>query len=69
MVYGRIYGVRRLPQKIDELLERFEITELAKHRLQHLSSGQHTRVILCKGFLNGPELLLMDECTVSLNRT
>jgi len=67
IVYGLIYGVRRLPQKIDELLEHFEIRELAKHRLQHLSSGQHTRVTLCKGFLNDPELLLLDECTVALD--
>ncbi len=67
MVYGRIYGVKRLPRKIDELLERFEITDLAKRRLQHLSSGQHTRVTLCKGFLNDPELLLLDECTLGLD--
>ncbi len=67
MVYGRIYGVKQLPRKIDELLERFEITDLAKRRLQHLSSGQHTRVTLCKGFLNDPELLLLDECTLGLD--
>ncbi len=67
MVYGRIYGVKRLPRKIDELLERFEIADLAKRRLQHLSSGQHTRVTLCKGFLNDPELLLLDECTLGLD--
>ena len=67
MVYGKIYGVQNLPRKIDELLERFEIMDLAKRRLQHLSSGQHTRVTLCKGFLNDPELLLLDECTVGLD--
>ena len=66
-VYGRIYGVKKIEHKIDELLERFEITDLANTKLQYLSSGQHTRVTLCKGFINDPELLLLDECTVGLD--
>lgn len=66
-VYGGIYGVPRLNAKIDELLERFEITELANRKLHYLSSGQHTRVTLCKGLLNDPELLLLDECTLGLD--
>jgi len=66
-VYGYIYGVQRINAKIDELLERFEITDLANRKLQYLSSGQHTRVTLCKGLINDPELLLLDECTVGLD--
>jgi ABC-2 type transport system ATP-binding protein len=66
-VYGNIYGVKRLNAKIDELLERFEITDLANRKLHYLSSGQHTRVTLCKGLINDPELLLLDECTVGLD--
>jgi len=66
-VYGYIYGVSNLNAKIDELLERFEITDLAHRKLQHLSSGQHTRVTLCKGLINDPDLLLLDECTLGLD--
>ncbi|MBI3247619.1 MAG: ABC transporter ATP-binding protein [Deltaproteobacteria bacterium] len=66
-VYGGIYGVKNLKAKIDELLERFEITDLANRKLQYLSSGQHTRVTLCKGLINDPELLLLDECTLGLD--
>ena len=66
-VYGNIYGVKNPNAKIDELLERFEITDLANRKLQYLSSGQHTRVTLCKGLINDPELLLLDECTVGLD--
>lgn len=66
-VYGKIYGVNNLNAKIDELLERFEITDLVNRKLHHLSSGQHTRVTLCKGLINDPELLLLDECTVGLD--
>jgi len=66
-VYGRIYGVKNFNARIDELLERFEITDLANRKLQYLSSGQHTRVTLCKGLINDPELLLLDECTLGLD--
>jgi len=66
-VYGRTYGVKNLNQKIAALLERFEITDLANQKLQFLSSGQHTRVTLCKGLINDPELLLLDECTLGLD--
>ncbi len=66
-VYGHLYGVTNIKAKIAELLERFEIAELADRKLQYLSSGQHTRVTLCKGLINDPELLLLDECTVGLD--
>jgi ABC-2 type transport system ATP-binding protein len=66
-VYGQIYGVKNLNAKIAELLERFEIRDLANQKLQYLSSGQHTRVTLCKGLINDPELLLLDECTLGLD--
>ena len=66
-VYGRIYNVKNLDRKIEALLERFEITDLANQKLQFLSSGQHTRVTLCKGLINDPELLLLDECTLGLD--
>jgi ABC-2 type transport system ATP-binding protein len=66
-VYGHLYGVKNIKTKIAELLERFEIADLADRKLQYLSSGQHTRVTLCKGLINDPELLLLDECTVGLD--
>jgi len=66
-VYAYIYGVKNVRSKIDDLLERFEITDLGNKKLQYLSSGQHTRVTLCKGLINDPELLLLDECTVGLD--
>ncbi len=66
-IYGYIYGVSRLNAKIDELLERFEVRDLADRQVQYLSSGQHTRVTLCKGLINDPELLLLDECTLGLD--
>jgi ABC-2 type transport system ATP-binding protein len=67
LIFARIYGVRNHRQKIDELLEMFEITHLRNKITGHLSSGESTRVNLCKSLLNDPELLMLDEPTASLD--
>lgn len=66
-VFAGIYNVRNPAAKINELLERFGIEALKKKPISRLSSGETTRVGLCKAFLNDPELLLLDEPTAYLD--
>lgn len=66
-VFARIYEVPDARNRIDELLERFEISHLRDAVTGHLSSGESTRLNLCKAFLNRPEVLLLDEPTASLD--
>lgn len=66
-VFAEIYGVRRPKQKIDELLELFEMTDMRKQLTGSLSSGEQTRLSLCKALLNDPDVLLLDEPTASLD--
>jgi ABC-2 type transport system ATP-binding protein len=66
-VFGKIYNVRHPATKIIELLERFGIGRLRNKPVSRLSSGETTRVGLCKAFLNDPELLLLDEPTAYLD--
>ncbi len=66
-VYARIYHVADGEHKIAELLSRFELSRLADQKFEDLSSGEKTRVALCKGLLSDPEVLLLDECTVGLD--
>jgi ABC-2 type transport system ATP-binding protein len=66
-VFGGIYNVRDPVAKINELLEQFGIARLKKKPMSRLSSGEITRVGLCKAFLNNPELLLLDEPTAYLD--
>lgn len=66
-VYARIYGVAEVERRIQELLDLFELTALAEKQVVTLSSGEKTRTALCKGLLNEPELLFLDECTVGLD--
>jgi len=66
-VFAGLYSVRRPQSRIDSLLELFEVTDAAGRTTGALSSGQLTRVNLCKAFLNDPEVLFLDEPTASLD--
>ena len=66
-LYARLYNVKEAKRKIKELLEVFQISHLGQRRSGFLSSGEQTRLNLCKAFLNDPELLLLDEPTASLD--
>lgn len=67
VVFARLYGVKSARDKIDSLLELFEIQETVDRLTGSLSSGQLTRLNLCKAFLNDPEILFLDEPTASLD--
>lgn len=66
-VFARLYGVKDRKNKINSLLTLFGVDHLARKMTGALSSGESTRVNLCKALLNDPELLLLDEPTASLD--
>ena len=66
-VYGRLYGVKNLNDKIYELMEKLNLTDFKKRKTGELSSGQKNRVSLAKALINDPEILLLDEPTASLD--
>ncbi len=65
--FGRLYGVKNLKEKVDELADYFEIRDLLPKMTSTLSTGQLTRLNLTKALLNDPKLLLLDEPTASLD--
>jgi len=66
-VFGRLYGVTELADRIDALAHELDLTDLLDRPNGKLSSGQKTRVSLAKALINQPEVLLLDEPTASLD--
>ena len=66
-VYGRLYGVKNLKDKISDLMQKLSLTEFRTRPTGELSSGQKNRVSLAKALINDPEILLLDEPTASLD--
>ena len=66
-VFSRLYSVKNYKDKITELLRIFEIEDIRRTPTRRLSSGQITRVCLCKALLNSPRVLFLDEPTASLD--
>ena len=66
-VFAKLDGVKDAWRRIDALLNLLEIDHLRDAITGRLSSGEVSRVNLCKALLNRPELLLLDEPTASLD--
>src|SRR5256714_132600 len=66
-IYGSLYGVHHVRTRIAALARDLQLTEFLDRKTGNLSAGQKTRVALAKALINEPELLLLDEPTVSLD--
>jgi ABC-2 type transport system ATP-binding protein len=66
-VFGRLYAVENLPDRILSLARDLDLSELLDRPAGKLSAGQKTRVGLAKALINRPSVLLLDEPTASLD--
>src|SRR5262252_10151097 len=70
-LFARIYGVPTAvaDERIDKMLGVVGLTDKAKSRISHLSTGQRQKMNFCRGFITDPKILFLDEPTLGLDVT
>lgn len=66
-IFGLLYGVDKVKEKIKKLLVDFDLEKFKDSKTGFLSSGELSRVNFAKAVINNPRLLLLDEPTASLD--
>jgi lipooligosaccharide transport system ATP-binding protein len=69
LIHARYYGIkpRVARPKAIELLEFMELAEKRDQEIRELSGGMKRRLMIARGLLNSPELLVLDEPTTGLD--
>ncbi len=69
LFFSRLHGMNdaEARRRIEPLLERFQLKELAQRRFDGYSAGNKQRLAIIRALLNNPVLLILDEPTRSLD--
>ena len=66
---GKLHHVEteRLEKRIEELLERFELTRWREELVESYSHGMKQRLVLCASLIHEPRILIVDEPMVGMD--
>lgn len=69
MLQGRLYGLRgySLQERVAQLLDRFDLTDVADRLSNTYSGGMQRKLDLAMGLIHFPHILFLDEPTTGLD--
>ncbi|MBX2796077.1 MAG: ATP-binding cassette domain-containing protein [Myxococcales bacterium] len=67
MYFGRLHGVASVRTRVDDLIDRFDLGEVASTRCDRLSTGQRQKVNIARAVVHDPPALILDEPTNGLD--
>ena len=66
---GRLYFMPRkeIKRKTEDLFEFAGLSEFHRRTVRHLSGGMKRKLMICRGLLTDPEIMLLDEPTAGMD--
>ena len=68
-MFSQFYGIKTkiALERIDQLLELFNLEEKKNEKVRTLSTGQRQKMNVIRGFVTDPEIIFLDEPTLGLD--